>query len=90
MEIFLWFEGTSYFPSLIIRSRIWVVGPALDNDFRVGFFPLLLWLWSSYQTKGYFLGVYREPAMWALLGCEEPDIHRVGPQSADCSEAIRR
>lgn len=32
----LWFKGTSrHFPSLIIRSRMWVVGPALDCDFKV-------------------------------------------------------
>lgn len=51
----LWFEGmTRYFPRSYHRSRMWVLGPALDNDFRVvpPALPILLWLWGFCQTRG--------------------------------------
>lgn len=41
---------------------MWAVGLMLDNDFRVGFLSLLLWV--PIRRNVYFLGVYRGPALW--------------------------
>lgn len=53
---------------------MWEVGPALDNDFRVGvfFFLLLLWLRGSCQKRG-LLSVFIEGLLCGRPpGAEEP------------------
>lgn len=76
----LWFKGTSrYFPSLIIRPGMWVVGPALDSDFRVAVVSPS-WVGFGVPVSGevYFLRVYRGACSveGLSLGLQEPPIHR--------------
>lgn len=64
----LWFEGTSlYFPSLIIRSRMWVTGPALVMISGFFFFfssPYCFGCGVPVGRELSFLSVYWGPAMW--------------------------
>lgn len=82
----LWFKGTSrYFPSLIIRSRMWVVGPALDHEFRVVVVspPALALGFQSAErlTSSVFIG---GPALWTAFrwaSRSHPSIHRAALES---------